>query len=155
MRGYKRTGGSMADPRERLKVLINSMTPIVVIESAGEVRAVDLVCSAWADLSLPVFQWNIADGLSRCGNNPSVHEQAVVIGNTTACSWTDGLFPQRLSPSAMFHWNTGRLRSAQAEHTRSTARTSSTLSITTIGVIELIRTLRRSRGSAMLPPVRL
>src|SRR5258708_33866210 len=82
MRGYKRTGGSMADPRERLKVLSNSMPPIVVIESVEEVRAVDLVCSACADLSLPVFQWNIADGLSRCGNNPSVHEQAVVIGNT-------------------------------------------------------------------------
>src|SRR6266700_2981640 len=82
MRSYSQTGGSMADPRDSLKVLINSMTPIVVIESVEEVRAVDLVCAACADLNLPVFQWNIADGLSRCGNNASAHEQAVVIGST-------------------------------------------------------------------------
>jgi ATP-dependent 26S proteasome regulatory subunit len=82
MRSCKRTGGNMADPGERLKVLINSMTPIVVIESVEEVRAVDLVRSTCAELNLPVFQWSIADGLSRCGSNTAAHEQPVVIGNT-------------------------------------------------------------------------
>src|SRR5258706_6548508 len=54
--------------------------------------------------------------------------------------------PQRTSPSAMDHSKTGKLRSEQAVRTRDIARISSTVSITTIGVEELIRTFRRSVG---------
>lgn len=57
----------MADVLERLKVLINSSTPIVVMETVEEVRAVDLVRTACSELNMAVFEWSIADGLVRSG----------------------------------------------------------------------------------------
>src|SRR5205807_5125986 len=60
----------MVDPLERLKVLINSSTPIVVIETVEEMRAVMLVRAAGGELNLPVFEWSIADGLTRAGGVP-------------------------------------------------------------------------------------
>ena len=57
----------MADACDRLKILIDSSTPIVVIETAEEVRAVRLVREAAAPLHLPVFEWTIATGLVRDG----------------------------------------------------------------------------------------
>jgi hypothetical protein len=61
----------MVDPLERLKVLINSSTPIVVMETVEEKRAVMLARAACAELNLPVFQWSIADGLTRAGGIPA------------------------------------------------------------------------------------
>jgi ATP-dependent 26S proteasome regulatory subunit len=57
---------------DRLKVLINSSTPIVVMETVEEVRALSLVHTACSQLSLPVFEWTIADGLVRYGSNVAV-----------------------------------------------------------------------------------
>jgi len=59
----------MADPIERMKVLINSSTPIVVIETVEEMRAVGMLRAACAELNLAVFEWSIADGLVRSGTN--------------------------------------------------------------------------------------
>jgi len=55
------------DPLERLKVLLNSSTPIVVMETVEEVQAVSLVRSACSQLNLAVYEWTIADGLVRSG----------------------------------------------------------------------------------------
>src|ERR1700681_1983336 len=63
---------SLASPLDRLKVLINSSTPIVVMETVEEVCAMSLVRTACSQLSLPVFEWTIADGLVRCGNDLAV-----------------------------------------------------------------------------------
>lgn len=60
---------SLASPLDRLKVLINSSTPIVVMETVEEVCAMSLVRTACSQLSLPVFEWTIADGLVRCGTD--------------------------------------------------------------------------------------
>src|SRR5215469_351878 len=57
----------MADIPDRLKILIDSSTPIVVMETAEEMRAVRLVREAAASLNLAVFEWSIASGLVRCG----------------------------------------------------------------------------------------
>jgi ATP-dependent 26S proteasome regulatory subunit len=54
---------------ERLKVLINSSTPIVVMETVEEVRAMALVRSACSELNMAVFEWTVADGLVRSGSN--------------------------------------------------------------------------------------
>ena len=62
----------MADPLERLKVLINSSTPIVVMETVEEMRAISMVRSACAEVNLAVFEWSIADGLVRSGTNAPV-----------------------------------------------------------------------------------
>ncbi|MBI1740196.1 MAG: AAA family ATPase [Candidatus Koribacter versatilis] len=54
---------------ERLKVLINSSTPIVVMETVEEVRALTLVRAACSELNMAVFEWTVADGLVRSGAN--------------------------------------------------------------------------------------
>ena len=57
----------MADVLERLKILIDSSTPIVVMETVEEMRAVRLVREASSALRLAAFEWSIASGLVRCG----------------------------------------------------------------------------------------
>jgi SpoVK/Ycf46/Vps4 family AAA+-type ATPase len=59
----------MPDVLERLKVLIDSSTPIVILETVEETRAVRLVHAAASALDLAVFEWTIASGLVRCGND--------------------------------------------------------------------------------------
>ena len=49
-------------------MLIDSSAPIVVMETVEEVRAVRLVRAACASLNLATFEWSIASGLARCGN---------------------------------------------------------------------------------------
>src|SRR6478735_9066505 len=58
----------MADPLERLKILLSSSTPIVVMETVEEMRAVRLVRAACSALSLATFEGSIASGLVRCGS---------------------------------------------------------------------------------------
>ncbi len=62
----------MTDGLNRLKVLINSSTPIVVMETSEEMRAVNLVRSACSELNMATFEWSIADGLVRSGSNAPV-----------------------------------------------------------------------------------
>src|ERR1041385_7057113 len=59
----------MPDVLERLKVLIDSSTPIIVMETAEEMRAVRLVRAASSPLNLAVFEWSISSGLVRCGSD--------------------------------------------------------------------------------------
>jgi len=59
----------MSDGLDRLKVLINSSTPIVVMETSEEMRAVNMVRSACAELNMATFEWSIADGLLRSGSH--------------------------------------------------------------------------------------
>jgi hypothetical protein len=59
----------MTDTLDRLKVLINSSTPIIVMETSEEMRAVNMVRSACAELNMATFEWSIADGLLRSGSN--------------------------------------------------------------------------------------
>ena len=58
-----------ADPLTRLKVLLESSTPIVAIETIEEVRAVRLVRAACAAVNIAAFEWTIASGLVRCGSD--------------------------------------------------------------------------------------
>ena len=62
------------NPLDRLKVLINSSTPIVVMETVEEMRALALVRAACSDLSLAIFEWTIADGLVRSGSRVPVSQ---------------------------------------------------------------------------------
>ena len=71
----------MTDGLDRLKVLINSSTPIVVMETSEEMRAVNMVRTACSQLNMATFEWSIADGLLRSGSNappesPKVAAQA-------------------------------------------------------------------------------
>ncbi len=55
---------------DRLKVLMDSSTPIVVMETVEETRAVRMVRCACTALNLAAFEWTIASGLARSGGNP-------------------------------------------------------------------------------------
>jgi hypothetical protein len=55
----------MVKALERLKLLIDSHTPIVVMETVEESRALQLLQRAANDLNMPVFEWSVADGLQR------------------------------------------------------------------------------------------
>src|SRR5438477_4666671 len=59
----------MVNTLDRLKILINSSTPIVVMETVEEMRAIGFVRAACTDLNIAVFEWSIADGLFRSGSN--------------------------------------------------------------------------------------
>ena len=59
----------MTNGLERLKVLINSSTPIVVMETSEEMCAIELVRTACSELNMATFEWSIADGLVRSGSN--------------------------------------------------------------------------------------
>ena len=62
-------GTLAADALQRLKVLIDSSTAIVVMETVEETRAVRMVRAACSALNLAVFEWSIASGLMRCGSS--------------------------------------------------------------------------------------
>src|SRR6202040_852241 len=66
---------------DRLKILINSSTPIVVMETVEEVRALTLVHVACSDLSLPIFEWTIADGLVRSGSSAAIPSRTMAAGS--------------------------------------------------------------------------
>jgi hypothetical protein len=66
------------DALTRLKVLIDSSTPIVVMETVEEVRAVRMVRAACAALNLATFEWSVATGLIRSGSS----EGEVVAGGS-------------------------------------------------------------------------
>ncbi|HSY64902.1 MAG TPA: hypothetical protein VK829_09895, partial [Terriglobales bacterium] len=73
----------LADALSTLKILIDSSAPIVVMETVEEVRAVRLVRVACASLDLATFEWSIASGLVRCGNDgtePVVESRFPAVG---------------------------------------------------------------------------
>ncbi len=78
----------MSDGLERLKVLINSSTPIVVMETAEEVHAVTMVRAACSELNMATFEWTIADGLVCSGSNAPVEEQKIAARAGQAAAWT-------------------------------------------------------------------
>jgi SpoVK/Ycf46/Vps4 family AAA+-type ATPase len=59
----------MTDVLQRLKILIDSFTPIVVMETVEEARATRVVRLACSALNLAAFEWSVASGLVRCGGN--------------------------------------------------------------------------------------
>jgi ATP-dependent 26S proteasome regulatory subunit len=63
-------------PVERMKILINSSTPIVIMETVEEMRALALVRVACSELNLAVFEWTIADGLVRSGSGGAAAQPA-------------------------------------------------------------------------------
>jgi SpoVK/Ycf46/Vps4 family AAA+-type ATPase len=66
-------------PAEHLKILINSSTPIIIMETVEEQRALALVRSVTDELKLPLFEWDITDGLRRSvAPHPEVAAAATV-----------------------------------------------------------------------------
>jgi ATPase family protein associated with various cellular activities (AAA) len=79
----------MLDALSRLKILIDSNTPIVVVETVEEVHAVRLVRAACASLNLAAFEWSIASGLARCGTDGPPQLLTDAYSNATGHDSTD------------------------------------------------------------------
>jgi len=82
----------MTDGLDRLKVLINSSTPIVVMETSEEMHAVNMVRAACAELKMATFEWSIADGLLRSGSNtvPEGQKMPLQARIDQATGWSPG-----------------------------------------------------------------
>jgi SpoVK/Ycf46/Vps4 family AAA+-type ATPase len=88
----------MTDGLDRLKVLINSSTPIVVMETSEEMRAVSMVRSACSQLNMATFEWSIADGLLRSGGGSAPGQARVDNQNTV---WNQGSRTQSQTRSVL------------------------------------------------------
>jgi ATP-dependent 26S proteasome regulatory subunit len=82
----------MTDGLDRLKVLINSSTPIVVMETSEEMHAVNMVRAACSELKMATFEWSIADGLLRSGSNtvPEGQKMSLQARIDQATGWSQG-----------------------------------------------------------------
>src|SRR5579859_967103 len=82
----------MTDGLDRLKVLINSSTPIVVMETSEEMHAVNMVRAACTELNMATFEWSIADGLLRSGSNtvPEGQKMSLQARIDQATGWSQG-----------------------------------------------------------------
>lgn len=95
-----------ADALQRLKVLIDSSTPIIVMETVEEVRAVRMVRAACTALNLATFEWSVATGLLRSGSsvgeviNTGVHDLNAHGGLETLEQNAKALYNSR-EPAAM------------------------------------------------------
>lgn len=65
----------LADPKDHLKVIFDSSTPLVIIETVEEQRAMNLIRMAASEVRLPVFEWSVVDGLFRSGSTPGSDER--------------------------------------------------------------------------------
>ncbi len=92
---------NMTDGLDRLKVLINSSTPIVVMETSEETHAIAMVRAACTELNMATFEWSIADGLLRSGANtpPEAPKNPLQARIDQATNWAHGLPRTVLSPS--------------------------------------------------------
>jgi ATP-dependent 26S proteasome regulatory subunit len=79
----------MPDALSRLKILLDSNTPIVVVETVEEMHAVRLVRAACTSLNLAAFEWSIASGLARCGSDGAPQVLTDTYSNATGHDSTD------------------------------------------------------------------
>ena len=95
----------MTDTLDRLKVLINSSTPIIVMETSEETRAINMVRTACSALDMATFEWSIADGLQRSASSVPGEGQTSSLQshNVQGSVWNQARGPQArtaLSPGA-------------------------------------------------------
>lgn len=77
----------MANPKldavNRLRIIIESSTPLILMETVEELRALETIRRAATQLQMPVFEWSIADGLVKSGAAASAEsdgQAAPVVG---------------------------------------------------------------------------
>src|ERR1700686_2690491 len=80
----------MTDGLDRLKGLINSSTPIIVMETSEEMHAISMVRAACAELNMATFEWSIADGLLRSGTNNPPEPQKMAQQGVPTTIWNQG-----------------------------------------------------------------
>src|ERR1700758_2131451 len=77
----------MSDGLDRLRVLINSSSPIVMMETAEEASAVTMVRAVCSEQNMAIFEWTIADGLVRSGSNAPVVSEKISAHAGQTATW--------------------------------------------------------------------
>src|SRR5579884_1738815 len=96
----------MPDELELLKILIESSTPIVVMETVEEARAVRLIRAACSSLNLAAYEWSIAEGLIRCGSNEAYYDmifQAAGPSNSSQGYFGTGHVAEDINVQALYN----------------------------------------------------
>ena len=79
--------------KDALRLLINSRTPLITVETSEEQRFSELLTAVAADLGVPLFTWSVTEGLARPGGaalyNSDQPEQALA---NLATIHGDGIF---------------------------------------------------------------
>jgi SpoVK/Ycf46/Vps4 family AAA+-type ATPase len=84
---------SSRDARRELVLLVNSHYPIIYLETWEETRAEEILTRVAEDLSLPLYDWTLSQGLARVGGAPmyNTQEPLQVLTQISAMD-TDGLY---------------------------------------------------------------
>lgn len=64
---------TVTSPKDLLKIIFDSNTSMVLIETTEELRALQVIREAASELTLPVFEWSVADGLQRSTASGPAH----------------------------------------------------------------------------------
>jgi len=86
------------EPKDRLKIIIESSTPVVAIETVEEARALDVIRQAAAELQMPVFEWSVADGLFRSGQKPGATDLPGAVSAVNPQLVAAGAPPMKVPP---------------------------------------------------------
>jgi SpoVK/Ycf46/Vps4 family AAA+-type ATPase len=84
---------SSRDARRELALLVNSHYPLIYLETWEELRAEEILTLVGQDLSLPLYDWTLSQGLARVGGAPmyNTQEPLQVLTQISALD-SDGLF---------------------------------------------------------------
>jgi len=63
-----------ADKRDELRLLVNSLHPIITVETSEESRVEGLAAEVAAELDIPFFTWSVTAGLVRRGTDQAIYE---------------------------------------------------------------------------------
>jgi SpoVK/Ycf46/Vps4 family AAA+-type ATPase len=84
---------SSRDARRELALLVNSHYPLIYLETWEETRATEILTQVAGDLSLPLFDWTLSQGLARAGGAPIYNTQEPLQVLTQISSLdSDGLY---------------------------------------------------------------
>jgi SpoVK/Ycf46/Vps4 family AAA+-type ATPase len=84
---------SSRDARRELALLVNSHYPLIYLETWEETRATEILTQVAQDLTLPLYDWTLSQGLARVGGAPmyNTQEPLQVLAQISALD-SDGLF---------------------------------------------------------------
>lgn len=137
----------MTDGIERLKILINSSTPIVVMETSEEMHAISMVRAACGELNMATFEWSIADGLLRCGTNaaPETQKSSVQARIDQNAIWTQaGRNPaQARSADTTATANGASIGAASIYNTRDPVQALSNMESMTVEAVFILKDFHR------------
>jgi SpoVK/Ycf46/Vps4 family AAA+-type ATPase len=63
-----------SDKRDALRLLVNSRSPIITVETSEESRVEELAAEVAAELDIPFFTWSVTSGVMRRGTDQPIYD---------------------------------------------------------------------------------